>query len=415
MTERPVVRVYQEDWWPFQNLPNALRRVEQETGIKTELSWDVIGVGTIDTMFDKMTASFADDEPPYDLVCTDEIMLQRYASSGRVQALDDFIARDNYDIGAVTPATNTVTSCNDQTIGLPCVNVTNMLLYRRDLFDQHGLSAPNTFAEVSEIGAALQEAVRADGKSDFFGFATRGADGGGHAVWTISSFMRSHGARWFDETGRPAVQTDRHREALTTYVDLLRRVGPPEQPDMSFPELTRDYRAGRVAMILEVGMEYANILHDDPDLAERTGVALIPAGPAGRFSNLYCPPFAIPARSRVKDEAWEVAKLLCSPKQLLEDGITANALETSSLPVLYSPEFDRHYRHDLLSVARASRAISFEERPFSSLGLDACVVVGNATSGALRGTLSVDDALAAMQSGLDALAAKAPAQSASHP
>ena len=184
---------------------------------------------------------------------------------------------------------------------------------------------------------------------------------------------------------------------------------------MSFPELTRDYRAGRVAMILEVGMEYANILHDDPDLAERTGVALIPAGPAGRFSNLYCPPFAIPARSRVKDEAWEVAKLLCSPKQLLEDGITANALETSSLPVLYSPEFDRHYRHDLLSVARASRAISFEERPFSSLGLDACVVVGNATSGALRGTLSVDDALAAMQSGLDALAAKAPAQSASHP
>ncbi len=187
MGDRPVVRVYQEDWWPFQNLPNALRRIEQETGIKTELSWDVIGVGTIDTMFDKMTASFADDEPPYDLVCTDEIMLRHYASLGRVQALDDFIARDNCDIGAVTPATIEVTRWNDQTIALPCVNVTNMLLYRRDLFDRHGFAAPNTFAEVSGIGAALQEAVRADGTSDFFGFATRGADGGGHAVWTIAS------------------------------------------------------------------------------------------------------------------------------------------------------------------------------------------------------------------------------------
>ena len=410
MTERPVVRVYQEDWWPFQNLPVALRRLDQDTGIKTELSWDVIGIGLIDTMFDNMTRSFADDDPPYDLVCTDELMLRHYASMGRVQALDDFIARDGYDVGPVTAATDAVTTWNGQTIGLPCVNVTNMLLYRSDLFDRYGFSVPNTFTEVGEIGAALQEAVRADTKSEFFAFATRGADGGGHAVWTISSFMRSHGARWFDESGRPDVQTDQHREALETYVDLLHRTAPPDEPEMTFPELTRDYRSGRVGMILEVGMEYANIFHDDADLAERSGVALIPAGPAGRFPNLYCPPFAIPARSKVKDEAWEVAKFLCSPEQLLDDGIASNALETSSLTVLYSPEFDRHYRDDLLSVARASRSISFEERPVSDLGLDACVVVGNATNAALRGTLTVDAALAAMQTGLDALVAKAPAR-----
>lgn len=414
MTDRPAVRVYQEDWWPFQNLPNALRRFEQETGIKTELSWDKVGVGTMETMFDKMTRSFTDDEPPYDLVCADEILLRHYASMDRVQLLDDFIARDGYEIDAVTTATKAAITWNGGTIGLPCVNVTNMLLYRRDLFDRQGLSVPNTFAEVGEIGVALQDAVRAEGKSEFFGFATRGAAGGGHAVWTISGFMRSHGARWFDESGRPAVQTDQHRQALATYVDLLHRTAPPNQPDISFVELMRDYRAGRVGMIIEVGMEYANLFQDDPDLAERSGVALIPAGPAGRFPNLYCPPYAIPARSQVKDEAWEVAKFLCSPEQLLDDGIAANALETSSLSVLYSPEFDRHYRADLLSVARSGRAISFEERPFSSLGVDACVVVGDATSAALRGTLSVDAALAAMQSGLDALVAQAPSWSASH-
>ena len=41
------------------------------------------------------------------------------------------------------------------------------------------------------------------------------------------------------------------------------------------------------------------------------------------------------------------------------------------------------------------------------LGLDACVVVGDATNAALRGTLTVDAALAAMQTGLDALVAQA--------
>ena len=70
------VRVYQEDWWPFRNLPNALERFERETGIKTELVWDKAGVGLIETMFDKMIRSFTDDDPPFDLVCCDEVMLK---------------------------------------------------------------------------------------------------------------------------------------------------------------------------------------------------------------------------------------------------------------------------------------------------------------------------------------------------
>ena len=49
---KPVVRVYQEDWWPFQNLPKALAAFTRRTGIATELSWDKVGVGSIETMFE---------------------------------------------------------------------------------------------------------------------------------------------------------------------------------------------------------------------------------------------------------------------------------------------------------------------------------------------------------------------------
>jgi hypothetical protein len=73
---------------------------------------------------------------------------------------------------------------------------------------------------------------------------------------------------------------------------------------------------------MDVGMEYAHLLHDDKDLAARTGVAMIPAGPAGRFPNLYCPPWSIPAKSKVKDEAWALAKYLTDREQLLEDAVT---------------------------------------------------------------------------------------------
>ncbi len=262
---------------------------------------------------------------------------------------------------------------------------------------------PQSWDELKEVAGRLQDAVRRDGTSEFYGFATRGAPGGGHAVWTVSSVVASYGAAWFDSSGRATTLSEAHEAALATYVDLLRAVAPPDQAEISFVELLRDFRAGRVGMILEVGMEYAHLLHDDPELGARSGVALVPAGPAGRFANLYCPPYAIPNNSKLRAEAWELLKFLCSPAQLLEDGQQAQALETSSLSVLYSPAFDRHFRADLLAVARATRAIAAEERPFSTLGIDACTIVGDHTTRALTGELKVRAALEQMQRALDQL------------
>jgi hypothetical protein len=106
----------------------------------------------------------------------------------------------------------------------------------------------------------------------------------------------------------------------------------------------------------------------------------------------------------VRTEAFELAKYLTSPQQLLEDGLKSEAIETSSLSVLYSPEFDRHFRADLLGAVRAARAVAFEERPFGTLGIAACEVVGNAVNAAVEGKLGTDEALRQIHAGLTALA-----------
>ena len=62
--------------------------------IATELSWDKVGVGSIETMFEHMVHSFTDDDPPYDLICTDEVMLRRFAVDGRVMPMNDRMRRD---------------------------------------------------------------------------------------------------------------------------------------------------------------------------------------------------------------------------------------------------------------------------------------------------------------------------------
>ena len=405
MARDRAVRVYQEDWWPFRNLPAALRRFGERTGIATELAWDKVGVGTIETMFAHMVRSFTADEPPFDLVCTDEVMLRRFAAEGRVLPLNRLMERDGITLDDVTPATREAVTLGGEVLGLPCVNVANMLLYRRDLLERHGLPVPQDWAGLERVATALQAAVRRDeGRQDFHGFATRGAGGGGHSVWTVGTFLASFGGRWIDRDGRPTAQTPAAEAALETYRGLLAAAAPPDQPSISFVELMRDYRAGRVGMILEVGMEYAHLLQDDPDLAARSGVALVPAGPAGRFANLYSPPWSIPRNSPVREEAWELARFLTSRGQLLEDGLEAEAVETAPLPVLYDPAFDAHFRADLLMVTRATRAIAAEERPWSTLGIGACEAVGEAVCAMLRDGVPTRATLARIQSGLEALA-----------
>ena len=144
------VRIYQEDWLPFQNLPAAVAAFERATGIGVELAWDKVGVGTIEHMFDQMARSFGDDDPPFDLVCMDEVMLRAYARRGRVQELDVWMVRDGITLDDHTAATVGAATYGGACIGLPCVNVSSMLLYRRDLLDRYDLLDRTT--EVPGVG-----------------------------------------------------------------------------------------------------------------------------------------------------------------------------------------------------------------------------------------------------------------------
>ena len=71
--------------------------------------------------------------------------------------------------------------------------------------------------------------------------------------------------------------------------------------------------------------------------------------------------------------------------------------------MLYDPAFDGHFRSDLLSAVRATRAIAHEERPWSTKGIGACEVVGDAVNAALRGEIALRAALERIQRGLEAI------------
>ncbi|NLF75688.1 MAG: sugar ABC transporter substrate-binding protein [Chloroflexi bacterium] len=385
-----TVRVLQEDWVPFHNLHRTAQRFKDLTGITVEVT-----LSHIPEFWTLMDRAFNDEDPPFDLVGCDELLLLQYARAGRVEPLDPHVGAESYDLSDFEPAALDAVSLGGTLYGLPYCDVSSVLIYRRDLFDRYGIPVPQTMDALTQAALAIQTAVRADGVEDFYGITLRGAPSCGLNFWTLgSTWAPSWGVQWFDADGQPAFNTPEHRAALDHYIDLLHRAGPPESPTMGFEECMALYRAGRAAMVIEPANE-ASIVYDlGGPVADATQTALVPAGPKGtRHAGLYCPPYAIPAQSRVKAAAWELAKFLCAPEQLIDDAQRSGFVEVSRRSVLSDPRFVARFRPDLVESTRATRAFARGERPVIAESFAFGDILGEECARALAGEQTAQAAL----------------------
>jgi ABC-type glycerol-3-phosphate transport system substrate-binding protein len=385
-----TVRVMQEDWGVFANLPAVARRFTEQTGIEVEVTLTVIP-----EMWELMERSFSGEDPPFDLVGVDDLLLIQAARAGHVEPLDELIAADGYSLDDFPPAALEALLDGGRIWGLPYCFVSNVLIYRADLFDKHGIAVPQTLDELTAAAVAVQDAERAEGTQDFYGIAIRGAPNCGLNFWIVgSTWGPSFGARWFDDDGRPTLATPELIGAVEHYVDLVARAGPPEAPTMDFMDCMRAYSSGRAAITVEPANE-ASILYDEGGaVAEGTRTALMPAGPLGsRHVGLYTPPYAIPSRAREKKAAWELAKFLCDPAQMLDDSQQSGFVEVARDSLLRDPRFTARFRPELLETVIGTRPFARGERPVTNHGMEVGNRIGDEIVRVLRGELSAEEAM----------------------
>ena len=117
----------------------------------------------IPEMWELMERSFSGEDPPFDLVGVDDLLLIQAARSGHVEPIDELIAADGYSLGDFPPAALDALSDGGQIWGLPYCFVSNVLIYRADLFEKHGIAVPQTLDELTAAAVSVQEAERAPG------------------------------------------------------------------------------------------------------------------------------------------------------------------------------------------------------------------------------------------------------------
>lgn len=306
------------------------------------------------------------------------------------------------------PTVRDALSHEGQLYAAPFSGESSVLMYRKDLMRKAGLTMADspTWTEMAAFAAKLH-----DPKNGVYGICLRGRPGWIENMALVTTMVNTFGGQWFDMRWRPQIDSDAWKEAVSLYVGLLRRFGPPNPDSMGHNENLALFKAGKCAMW--VGSSAAAGQVTNPELstvAGKVGFTVAPIEVAARGSSwLWAWSFAIPnSIDPVREaDARKFIRWATSRKyvELVAAEMGWTAVPTGSRRSTYErPEVQRTMPwvvHELEAIlgsyvtettvsSRPYRGIQFVAIPeFISIGNEVGKVIGEA----LAGRTSVDDAL----------------------
>ncbi|RMB57226.1 extracellular solute-binding protein [Tessaracoccus antarcticus] len=173
------------------------------------------------------------------------------------------------------------TSPDGEVVALPLNGNIHVLAYRKDIYDELGLTPPTTWDEAITNGKAAMEA----GLSKY-GYVTRGqgAPGGNSVTFDFSCVLHSYGAEWINDPGTDwtsSIATPEGEAAMAKYLELL-EIGPANPQTIDQAAVIAAIQSGDALqghMVVAVAPQF-----EDPDKSNvvgKIGYAEVPGGPKG--------------------------------------------------------------------------------------------------------------------------------------
>jgi sorbitol/mannitol transport system substrate-binding protein len=319
-----------------------------------------------------------------------------------------------YDVDDLLPAMRNGLSVDGKLYAAPFYGESSMLMYRKDLAAKAGVTFAErpTWAQVKDAAAKMN-----DPKAGVYGICLRGKPGWGDNMAFITTMVNSYGGQWFDMGWKPQLESKPWHDAITDYVELLKKYGPPGSSANSFNEILALYNEGKCAMWIDATIA-ASFLTDPKQskVADKVAFAQGPYSATQKGANwLWAWALAIPAGTKNADAAQKFINWATSKEYIAlvakEKGW--GAVPTGTRKSTYSnPEFlkaasfadaekkaiDSANANDSTLPKSPYVGVQFAAIPeFQAIG----IAVGQQMSSALAGKVTVDEALKASQIAAD--------------
>ncbi len=315
-----------------------------------------------------------------------------------------------YDVDDLLPAMRNGLSVDGKLYAAPFYGESSMLMYRKDLTDKAGVKFDErpTWEQVRDAAAKIH-----DPKNGVYGICLRGKPGWGDNMAFLTTMVNSFGGQWFDMQWKPQLESKPWHDAVTFYVDLLKKYGPPGSSANSFNEILALYNEGKCGMWIDATIA-ASFITDPKQskVADKVAFAQGPYSATTKGANwLWAWALGIPAGTKNTEAAqkfvsWATSKeyinLIAKDKGWAavptgtRKSTYANA-EFQKAAVFASAEkkaIDSANPNDSTLPKSPYVGVQFAAIPeFQAIG----IAVGQQMSSALAGKESVDQALKTAQ------------------
>ncbi|GGO84446.1 maltose/mannitol ABC transporter substrate-binding protein [Marinobacterium nitratireducens] len=357
----------------------------------------------------RLTTDIATEGGQFDVMTIGMYEAPIWGERGWLEPMKDLPA--DYDLEDIFPAVRNGLSVEGILYGLPFYSESSMTYYRKDLFEQAGLTMPErpTWDQMRDFAKVLHKPDQ-----EQYGLCLRGKAGWGENMAIVTTLANSFGARWFDEGWKPEFTGEAWTNTIEFYVDALNNYGPPGVSSNGFNETLALFSSGKCAMWVDSTV--AGSFVTDPSqskVGDQVGFALAPKQVTEKGAGwLWSWALAIPVSSDAKDVATEFVTWATSKaySQLVADKFGIAAMPPGSRASTYA---NADYMSAAPFAAKTLESMNNADpadstlKPSPYIGIQFAAIpefqsiatqVGKLVSGALAGQMSVDQAMKSAQS-----------------
>lgn len=368
---------------------------------------------------DRVAQDVSTQAGQYDVVTIGAYEGSVWTANDWLTNLQDMATQDDgFDVDDLMPAMKGVLAKDGDLYAIPFYGESAMTMYRKDLFDKHGLTMPAepTWTEIRSLAEQLKAA-----EPSITPVVMRGLPGWGENMAVVGSMINAFGGAFFDDQWNALMTSPEVTECITYYVDLVQNFGQRGAPQAGFTECLNTMSQGGAGIWFDA-TSAANSLESPTSskIVGQVGYADAPKMKA-RSGWVWAWAWAIPKTTKKLENAWKFVSWA--------SGKDYEKAVGEKLGWTRVPDGKRQSTFDIPEYKEASAAYSavmlnaieksdptncgVQKRPapgcqyvaipeFADLGTK----VGQQVSAALAGQKSVADALAACQTEAEAVAAK---------
>lgn len=289
-------------------------------------------------------------------------------------------------------------------VALPIFTDAPALYYRKDLLDKHGASVPKTWEELTETAQKIQDAERAAGNSDLWGFVWQGNSYEGLTCDALEWVKSSGGGQIIEPDGTISINNDKAIAAIELAATWPGTISPEGVLSYQEEESRGVWQTGNAVFMRNWPYAYSLGNSEDSAVAGKFDVTTLPTGQGHDTSAATLGGWnvAVSKYSDNQEAAASLAVYLAS-----QEAQKTRALNESNLPTIISLYEDADIAREqpiiprwkdvfLQAVPRPSAPTRQDYNEVSSLFF-------NAVHSVLSGSESAKDALEELEEDLEDL------------